>query len=52
VAETDLEFIQRILFEVGIYCVTEMDDEPGLDKYIFADSQPHFHLWINLIQLL
>lgn len=32
--ETDLQFIQRILSEVGIYWRTEMDDVRGLDTYI------------------
>lgn len=40
-AETDLEFIQRILSEVGIYWRTEMDNSRELDVYIFADSQLH-----------
>ncbi|RMC61890.1 contractile injection system protein, VgrG/Pvc8 family, partial [Klebsiella michiganensis] len=37
--ETDLQFIQRILSEVGIYWRSMMDDVRGLDTYIFADSQ-------------
>jgi len=40
--ETDLQFIQRILSEVGIYWRTEMDDVRGLDTYIFADSQLNY----------
>ncbi|WP_395300290.1 type VI secretion system tip protein VgrG [Enterobacter sp. ECC-175] len=46
--ETDLEFIQRILSEVGIYWRTEMDDERGLDTYIFADSQLHYRFDVRL----
>ena len=34
--ETDLQFIQRILSEVGIYWRTEMDNVRGLDTYIFC----------------
>ncbi|MEB0952925.1 phage late control D family protein [Citrobacter sedlakii] len=40
--ETDLQFIRRILSEVGIYWRTEMDDVRGLDTYIFADSQLNY----------
>jgi len=46
--ETDLEFIQRILSEVGIYWRTEMDDERGLDTYLFADSQLHYQFDVRL----
>ncbi|QIM44397.1 type VI secretion system Vgr family protein [Leclercia adecarboxylata] len=46
--ETDLEFIQRILSEVGIYWRTEMDDVRGLDTYIFADSQLHYQFDVRL----
>ena len=46
--ETDLEFIRRILFEVGIYWRTEMDDVRGLDTYIFADSQLHYRFDVQL----
>jgi len=46
--ETDLEFIQRILSEVGIYWRTEMDDERGLDTYILADSQLHYQFDVRL----
>ena len=46
--ETDLEFIQRILSEVGIYWRTEMDDVRGLDTYIFADSQLHYQFGVRL----
>ncbi|MDS7915497.1 type VI secretion system tip protein VgrG, partial [Klebsiella pasteurii] len=40
--ETDLEFMRRILSEVGIYWRTEMDDTRELDTYIFADSQLNY----------
>jgi len=46
--ETDLEFIQRILSEVGIYWRTEMDDVRGLDTYLFADSQLHYQFDVRL----
>ncbi|WP_415344202.1 type VI secretion system Vgr family protein [Enterobacter hormaechei] len=46
--ETDLQFIQRILSEVGIYWSTEMDDVRGLDTYIFADSQLNYRFDVRL----
>ncbi|HIA4016528.1 TPA: type VI secretion system Vgr family protein [Escherichia coli] len=46
--ETDLEFIRRLLAEVGIYWRTEMDDVRGLDTYIFADSQLHYQFDVQL----
>ncbi|EOV9016577.1 type VI secretion system Vgr family protein [Cronobacter muytjensii] len=46
--ETDLEFIRRILSEVGIYWRTMMDDVRGLDTYIFADSQLHYRFDVRL----
>ncbi|WP_273948846.1 type VI secretion system Vgr family protein [Escherichia coli] len=46
--ETDLQFIQRILSEVGIYWRTEMDDVRGLDTCIFADSQLHYQFDVQL----
>ena len=46
--ETDLQFIQRILSEVGIYWRTEMDDVRGLDRYIFADSQLNYQFDVRL----
>ncbi|MCK6894580.1 type VI secretion system Vgr family protein [Enterobacter bugandensis] len=46
--ETDLQFIQRILSEVGIYWRTEMDDVRGLDTYIFADSPLHYRFDVHL----
>ena len=36
--ETDLQFIQRILSEVGIYWRTEMDNVRGLDTYILPTA--------------
>ncbi|MFW0842218.1 type VI secretion system Vgr family protein, partial [Cronobacter sakazakii] len=41
--ETDLEFIQRLLSEVGIWWRTEMDSVRGLDVTIFADTQLNYH---------
>ncbi|MEA4717177.1 type VI secretion system tip protein VgrG [Klebsiella pneumoniae] len=46
--ETDLQFIRRILAEVGIYWRTEMDDVRGLDTYIFADSQLNYRFDVQL----
>ncbi|WP_281083829.1 type VI secretion system Vgr family protein [Klebsiella quasivariicola] len=46
--ETDLQFIRRILSEVGIYWRTEMDDVRGLDTYIFADSQLNYRFDVCL----
>ncbi|HBR1317396.1 TPA: type VI secretion system tip protein VgrG [Klebsiella quasipneumoniae subsp. quasipneumoniae] len=46
--ETDLQFIRRILSEVGIYWRTMMDDVRGLDTYIFADSQLNYQFDVRL----
>lgn len=46
--ETDLQFIQRILSEVGIYWRTEMDDTRELDTFIFADSQQNYRFDVHL----
>ena len=46
--ETDLQFIRRILSEVGIYWRTEMDDTRELDTYIFADSQLNYRFDVLL----
>ncbi|WP_414630532.1 type VI secretion system Vgr family protein, partial [Cronobacter sakazakii] len=46
--ETDLEFIQRLLSEVGIWWRTEMDSVRGLDVTIFADSQLNYHFDVRL----
>ena len=40
--ETDLEFIQRILSEVGIWFRQEMNHAIGLDVTVFSDSQLHY----------
>ncbi|TNV11205.1 type VI secretion system tip protein VgrG, partial [Buttiauxella sp. B2] len=40
--ETDLEFIQRILCEVGIWFRQEMNDVTELDVTLFCDSQLHY----------
>lgn len=46
--ETDLQFIRRILSEMGIYWRTMMDDVRGLDTYIFADSQLNYQFDVRL----
>nr|WP_313670921.1 type VI secretion system tip protein VgrG [Enterobacter mori] len=46
--ETDLEFIQRILSEVGIFWRTEMDEARGLEVLIFADSQLNYRFDVRL----
>ena len=46
--ETDLQFIQRILSEVGIYWRTTMDDVRGLDTYILADSPLNYQFDVRL----
>ncbi|MEH9029849.1 type VI secretion system tip protein VgrG [Klebsiella pneumoniae] len=46
--ETDLQFIRRILSEVGIYWRTEMDNTRELDTYIFADSQLNYRFDVQL----
>jgi type VI secretion system secreted protein VgrG len=46
--ETDLQFIQRLLSEVGIYWRTEMDHTRELDVYIFADSQLNYQFDVRL----
>ena len=46
--ETDLQFIQRILSEVGIFWRTVMDDVRGLDGVIFADSQLNYQSGVRL----
>ena len=46
--ETDLQFIRRILSELGIYWRTEMDDTRELDTYIFADSQLNYRFDVRL----
>ena len=46
--ETDLEFIQRILSEVGIYWRAVMDDVRSLDTYLLADSQLNYQFDVRL----
>lgn len=46
--ETDLQFIQRLLSEVGIYWRTMMDNVRGLDTYTFADSQLNYRFDVRL----
>jgi type VI secretion system secreted protein VgrG len=46
--ESDLQFIQRILAEVGIWWRTEMDDARGLEVVIFADSQQAYRFGVRL----
>lgn len=40
--ETDLEFIQRILSETGIWFRQEINNITGLDVTVFCDSQLHY----------
>lgn len=40
--ETDLQFIQRILSEAGIWFRQEMNDVTELDVTVFGDSQLHY----------
>lgn len=40
--ETDLEFIQRILSEVGIWFRQAMNDVTEMDVTVFGDSQLHY----------
>ena len=46
--ETDLQFIQRILSEVGIFWRAQMDHARELDVVIFADSQLHYQFGVRL----
>ncbi|EPO3374182.1 type VI secretion system Vgr family protein [Enterobacter hormaechei] len=46
--ETDLEFIQRLLAEVGIYWRYEMDSHLEQDVVIFQDSQQQYEFGITL----
>lgn len=46
--ETDLEFVQRILSEVGIFWRTETDEARGLEGIIFADSQLNYRFDVRL----
>lgn len=46
--ETDLQFIQRLLSEAGIYWRTKMDNVRKLDVYLFADSQLNYQFDVRL----
>ncbi|ELY6276202.1 type VI secretion system tip protein VgrG [Cronobacter muytjensii] len=46
--ETDLEFIRRLLAEVGIYWRYEMDDRLEQDVVIFQDSQQQYEFGVTL----
>ena len=46
--ETDLQFIQRILSEVGIWFRTGVNDVTGLDTVTFADSQQFYRFGEHL----
>ncbi len=46
--ETDLEFIQRLLAEVGIYWRYEMDSRLEQDVVIFQDSQQQYEFGVML----
>jgi type VI secretion system secreted protein VgrG len=46
--ETDLEFIQRLLAEVGIFWRFEMDSRLEQDVVIFQDSQEEYQFGVTL----
>lgn len=46
--ETDLQFIQRILTEVGIWFLSEMNAVTRQETLIFADSQLNYEFHITL----
>ncbi len=46
--ETDLEFIERLLAEVGIYWRFEMDSRLEQDVVIFQDSQEQYQFGVSL----
>lgn len=46
--ETDLEFIQRLLAEVGIFWRFEMDSHIEQDVVIFQDSQTQYQFGVKL----
>ncbi|MDA5473171.1 type VI secretion system Vgr family protein [Yersinia kristensenii] len=46
--ETDLQFIQRLLSEVGIWFRTEMQPATEQETVIFADSQLHYQFDVRL----
>ncbi len=43
-----MEFVQRILSEVGIYWRTEMDSIREMDVFILADSQLNYQFDVRL----
>ncbi|WP_435953136.1 type VI secretion system Vgr family protein [Dryocola sp. BD626] len=46
--ETDLEFVQRLLAEVGIFWRFEMDARLEQDVVIFQDTQEHYQFGVTL----
>ncbi|MCW4782289.1 type VI secretion system Vgr family protein [Enterobacter chuandaensis] len=46
--ETDLQFIQRLLSETGIWFRCGLNDTTGLDTVIFADSQLYYTFNVTL----
>lgn len=46
--ETDLEFVQRLLAEVGIFWRIEMDSRLEQDVVIFLDTQAHYQFGVTL----
>lgn len=46
--ESDLEFVQRLLAEVGIYWRFEMDNRVEQDVVIFQDSQEQYQFGVRL----
>jgi type VI secretion system secreted protein VgrG len=46
--ETDLEFVQRLLAEVGIFWRFEMDGRLEQDVVIFQDTQEHYQFGVTL----
>ncbi|MFX2610931.1 type VI secretion system Vgr family protein [Enterobacter mori] len=46
--ETDLEFVQRLLAEVGIFWCFEMDSRIEQDVVIFQDSQMQYQFGVKL----
>lgn len=46
--ETDLQFIQRILSEVGIWFRAGVNDVTGLDTLTFADGQQFYQFGVHL----
>ncbi|MGC1024010.1 type VI secretion system Vgr family protein [Pantoea agglomerans] len=46
--ETDLQFIQRILAETGIWFRTGLNTTTGLDTVTFADSHLHYQFHVHL----